>query len=108
MERQFAALDSLRSDVCAREMPELQIVAVLKADARDRLNTMVGRLETPVLLDAAGPVFEKIYGASKKHSFFLFDAESCLLEGGMEADLNKRPDFSIVQQRLKEKLGKPS
>lgn len=100
MERQFAALDSLRTQVCPKDLPELQIVAVLKADARDRLQKMTGTRTTPVLLDAGGPVFEKIYGASKKHSLFLFDAQGCLKEGGMEADLSKRADFTIIHQRL--------
>ncbi|MBM3317902.1 MAG: hypothetical protein FJY75_08610 [Candidatus Eisenbacteria bacterium] len=105
MERQFAALDSLQAELRAGELPSLQVVAVLKQDARSRVDTMVGARRLPVLYDGSSRVFEKIYGASKKRAFFLYDAEGCLIAGGVEGDPDKRADRATIRQRLLDTYG---
>jgi hypothetical protein len=99
MERQFAALDSMQTAL-RRELPDLRIVTVLKSDSASRLTTMVGSHAIPVLLDSPQQAFEKMYGASKHRSFFLYDRAGCLLQGGVDASLEKRADYTRMLDQL--------
>ena len=92
MERQFAAMDSVRTLLRSSDLPGLEMITVLKRDGLARLETMVGRKTAPVLLDSPELVFEKVYGAAKRRPFFFYDRKGCLLSGGIEGDLSVRAD----------------
>lgn len=92
MERQFAAMDSVRTLLRSSDLPNLEMVTVLQRDGLARLATMVGKKTGPVLLDNPELIFEKVYGAAKKRAFFFYDRKGCLLAGGVEGDLSERAD----------------
>ena len=99
MERQFAALDSMQT-MLRRQVPDLRVLTVLKRDSESRLATMVGSRTLPVLLDSPELAFEKTYGASKHRAFFLYDRAGCLLQGGVDASIEKRADFTRLLDLL--------
>jgi len=92
MERQFAAMDSVRTLLRSSDLPELEMVTVLQRDGLVRMRTMVGKKSAPVLVDSPELIFEKIYCAGKKRPFFFYDRKGCLLAGGVEGDLSLRAD----------------
>jgi|WetSurMetagenome_2_1015567.scaffolds.fasta_scaffold518410_1 hypothetical protein len=98
MERQFAAMDSVRTFLRSSDLPGLEMVAVLQRDGLARLPIMVGKdkISLPVLLDDPELVFEKVYGAAKKRAFFFFDRKGCLLAGGIEGDLSVRSERTRI------------
>jgi hypothetical protein len=103
MERQFAAMDSVRTLLRSSDLPQLEMVAVLKRDGLDRLPVMVSKnkISLPVLLDNPELVFEKVYGAAKNRPFFFYDRKGCLLAGGVEGDLSVRADRARLIDDIK-------
>ncbi len=102
MERQFAAMDSVRTLLRSSDLPDLEMIAVLQREGESRLETMVGKLTRPVLLDSPELVFEKVYCASKQRPFFLYDRKGCLMAGGVAGDLSVRADRArIIEDILK-------
>jgi hypothetical protein len=96
MERQFAAMDSVRTLLRSSDLPGLEMIAVIQRDGLSRLPLMVGKQSLPVLLDGPELVFEKVYGAAKKRPFFFFDRKGCLLAGGVEGDLSVRAERTRI------------
>jgi len=107
MERQFAVLDSLGARVRAEGdgLQDLQVVAVLDHNRRERVNAMVGAVTLPVLWDTEDEDFRELYGASKHKCFFFFDAERCLHEAGFDANLEQRAGRLALYNKVHEVLG---
>jgi hypothetical protein len=62
------------------ELRDLVAFAVLKDDAKYRVEKMVGQLKMPVLQDTPEVDFKRTFGVSGARAFYIFDRQGCLIE----------------------------